>query len=890
MKLYKSGGAIFATESQLLFANGSGTIVGNKAVMYNGGGLYMILSELNTKGYNLYFSENQANVKGGGIHAANSSITIRGEIHLINNVADSGGGISLEKYAKLIGKSGNNNTINLVSNRANHHGGALYVNDRTNPETCAVENHADSSNTECFSKSMFFNFSAGISGANLYGGLLDRCTVYQDLRSGLERAELGHRIIQNASNIDESQLDTVSSDPVRLCFCRDGQPDCSYQPHPIKVNRRKAFSLELVAFDHILRPIRADVDINSTASGKIAGQSINKFCTEVVLQFNLSTHVDSANLTLSIIGPCNVAEISVKNAIIQFICTCPIGFQILGSNNSSCDCICHQVTQIYEKTECNPTTESITRRENFWISYVDHTWSNSSGYVIYPHCPFDYCYAADKSISVNLNLPNGSDAQCDSNRTGILCGSCKPALSVSLGSSKCIFCPNYWPGLLIAITVVFILSGIGLVASLLALNLTVAIGTINAIVFHSNIVAANRSALFPPGVSPASVFISWLNFDFGFDACFFDGMDTYIKTWLQLAFPTYIIILVIVIIQLSYYFNAFGRFIGKKDPVATLATLILLSYTKLLQIIITAFSFATLDYPDGSKKTLWLPDATIEYFSSKHSALFFAATLILLAGLLYTFLLFSWQWFLWCPRKRVKWIGNQKLSSFIEIYFIPYTPKHRYWTGLLLLVRVSVYLVSAFNPSGDPRLTLSATIFIMTSLIIYIATFGVRMYKNRFINAMETLVYFNVITLSIFTWYTIDTDTNQTVVTNVSVGITFIQLMAVILYHTYKHMNQKLFAMIQKTAVCIKIKEWSTPKKQKGINNQEQGPVDEDIHQFHIFLDILDRPANTDDYNIPQNHARPAEPTQSIVEKTKFNVVLASTESCMVGSVATASR
>ena len=74
------------------------------------------------------------------------------------------------------------------------------------------------------------------------------------------------------------------------------------------------------------------------------------------------------------------------------------------------------------------------------------------------------------------------------------------------------------------------------------------IGTLNAIIFYANIVAANKSAFFPSGVSPASVFISRLNFDLGFDACFFDGMDTYIKTWLQLAFPAYIIILVVMII------------------------------------------------------------------------------------------------------------------------------------------------------------------------------------------------------------------------------------------------------------------------------------------------------------------------------------------------------
>lgn len=85
-------------------------------VLHHGGGLHnsITMSELNTKGYNLYFNENQAKGNGGGIHAVNSSITIEGEIHLINNVAENGGAISLERYTKLLGKSDKNDTINLI--------------------------------------------------------------------------------------------------------------------------------------------------------------------------------------------------------------------------------------------------------------------------------------------------------------------------------------------------------------------------------------------------------------------------------------------------------------------------------------------------------------------------------------------------------------------------------------------------------------------------------------------------------------------------------------------------------------------------------------------------------------------------------------------------------
>ena len=250
-----------------------------------------------------------------------------------------------------------------------------------------------------------------------------------------ETNKLGLAYFKNLCNINESQLDTVNSHPVRLCFCRDSQPDCNYQPESIKVNRGKAFSLQLIAYNHISKPVRAAVDIHLSASGIMADQYIDKSCTEVVLQLNLFTHVDTDNLTLSLIGPCNVTGVSTKSTIIKLTCTCPIGFQMSNNNERLCECVCDHVLQSYEKTECNPTTESIIRRENFWISFMNNTLLNSSGYVIYPHCPFDYCYIPNKQISINLNLPNG---QCDSNRMGTLCGTCKPSFSVSLGSSNCL--------------------------------------------------------------------------------------------------------------------------------------------------------------------------------------------------------------------------------------------------------------------------------------------------------------------------------------------------------------------------------------------------------------------------------------------------------------------
>ena len=160
-------------------------------------------------------------------------------------------------------------------------------------------------------------------------------------------------------------------------------------------------------------------------------------------------------------------------------------------------------------------------------------------------------------------------------------------------------------------------------------------------------------------------------------------MDAYGKTWLQLLFPFYLIFLVSVVIVLGRKSQRFARLIGKGNPVAVLATLILLSFDKLFHTVIQAFSFAILDYPNGSRKIVWLPDANINCFQGKHIPLFITALLVLAVCIFYTVLLFSWQWLLRCQGKMcLRWIRNQKLQLFLKSYHAPYNVPLDIITGL----------------------------------------------------------------------------------------------------------------------------------------------------------------------------------------------------------------
>ena len=73
------------------------------------------------------------------------------------------------------------------------------------------------------------------------------------------------------------------------------------------------------------------------------------------------------------------------------------------------------------------------------------------------------------------------------------------------------------------------------------------------------------------------------------------------KALLQLAFPAYVIILVIIVIVASECSSKFAKIVGKGNPVAVLATLILLSYAKFFNAIITSISLLYLQPAHGSR-------------------------------------------------------------------------------------------------------------------------------------------------------------------------------------------------------------------------------------------------------------------------------------------------
>ena len=792
-----NGGGILAAASKIFFVGQA--FFKNNAASDTGGGIYLYQTELKLQG-NISFEWNTANRRGGGMHAIGSSISLTlhhiehtsSKCYFLFNTAEMGGGICLEVSSKLYVMSQKKYQLYFINNTADY-GGAIFVDDETNTGTCTSSPNqtvTEASESECFFQVVtvssrrtiiedivsFSSNSARYSGSFLYGGLLDRCTVNIFGKRNIKYSEQ----VGSISGI----CNYTSSAPVRICFCDvHDNLNCMHQPQPMQTVKGQNFSIILTAVDQVNHTVKATIHSHLSATTSRLGkgqrvQVVTSTCTN--LTFKAYSKKDKEKLTLYAEGPCKYIGISKSYIEIDFIpCNCPIGFQTNSDlETDTCDCICDSSLYPYI-TKCDVSTQSLIRNGNSWINVVNST--NKTTFLIYPYCPFDYCFSATQTVYLNLNIPNGANAQCAFNRSEKLCGTCKPGLSLSLGSSHCLTCPAYWPALFSVIVLVCIIAGMALVIVILMLNLTVATGTLNGLIFYANIIFANNSILMPfQKPNFCTVFIHWLNLEFGLDVCFIQGLNAYTKTWIHLAFPIYVMLLVIVIILISRISRRFANIIGRRNPVATLATLLLLSYAKLLQSIIAVFSFASLHYPDHTE-IVWLQDASVEYLTGKHIPLFIVAVIIMVFGIAYTVLLIAWQWLLpLSDRKMFHWVKNTKLTSFMDAHHAPYHSKSRYWTGLLLLVRVILYLSSALNLSKAPKVNL-VSLIVVISFLLTLATFQI--YKKILLNVLEVASYYNIIIFSVTTLYLLDTNRNHNAVAYTSVSISFTIFIIVIAYH-----------------------------------------------------------------------------------------------------------
>ena len=681
---------------------------------------------------------NNSGTQGGAISAYNSILYFNNTaIAFVKNIADNGGAVSLKEGSML--RLHNNSTLNFYGNQANYYGGGMYVEERDLwSQDLFLKCFAETS-AQQYNRIIFMENTAKHGGMSLFGGWIDTC----------EQTKLLPFFSFPANNSKSNNYTDVSSYPSRVCSCTNSMPNTHKTMIKREIFPGQTFELQVVAvgqrFGVVPAVIKAEAEHNMIIDDLQLLQDVEISCTPV--KYTIRSQNREERLRLTIDKRCTSSflpqqkwlkqifpELAQLNILI-LLKNCSLGFVFDSKENS---CICHPALLQWGIT-CNITSQTVNRKAHQWISSMHNT-----NILIHEHCPLDYCRAED--IFLNLTNP---DIQCAYSRSGTLCGICSQGLTQVLGTPNCKVCSNAW----LTLIVLFALSGIALVVLLMVLNLTVAIGTINGLIFYANIIRVNTAVFFPRETANTfpSWFIAWINLDFGIETCFYNGLDAYVKTWLQFLFPMYIWFMVIVIIVSSRYFITPGKEAGN-NAVQVLATLFLLSFAKLLRVAITIFHATGIHNSNGNMIMVWSYDGTIDYLGKKHIPLFVAAMIVVTVLVLpYMLILLNIRWLqAYSHYQPLFWIN--KFKPLLDAYIGPYKDKHRYWTGFLLLLRIILFVVFSANISGNPSINLLAVIISATFILTYLA--HVRgVYKQWPLNLLEYSFLFNLIILATITLY-----------------------------------------------------------------------------------------------------------------------------------------
>ena len=241
------------------------------------------------------------------------------------------------------------------------------------------------------------------------------------------------------------------------------------------------------------------------------------------------------------------------------------------------------------------------------------------------------------------------------------------------------------------------------------------------------------------------------------------------------------------------------------NSVQVLATLFLLSYTKLLRTTITALMPATLYvFTDNGEpivsqtQVVWAFDGNLPYGRVPHIFLLvFAFLVLILLWLRFTIILLFIQ-----PLRRRSDYWCFRLINKLKPLFDAYTGSlnnvNQFWVGLLLLARFVLLLTFTLTYSSDPHksiLALVLTILLLFTVLSYTGQlydkptkFSVHCLPEKvsFRSILEISCLFNLALVGGTFLYLDDKNVNaRAVVAYASVIFAFLQFIGIVTYHSY---------------------------------------------------------------------------------------------------------
>ena len=863
-------------KAELLLNNVS---IVNNSISY---GVMTFIGPVNVTVFDCYFGGNQAFLTGG-IRLVNANLIFKGKTTFFKNKGSSGGAIHMSRDSKLLLEK--NSNVSFIQNKA-YFGGAIFVDQYSTTEI--LDDVLGNAAPSCFYQLSYVveqehypvvhlnDNSADFSGDHIFGAALkDRCTVIPDSNV------TSYFVFQNIFEIETQSPSDVSSIPTRVCLCEGNEPQCANEDYififkDVIPGENFTLSAMVVGFDFggvpgtvyasEFQQVGMPINDFRLGKGENAQQAISaRNCTDLKYSVYSSSN-SSASFFLStssvtaatqgfsffLFSPEEInksiqtyqdldyirANLLYSPVFIELnVLPCPKGFML---DADLCDCD-SELKAFATRCVVENGTGVLYRSGTNWIS------ESNGELFLYRFCPFSYCNRIETEAL--------SNTQCALNHSGVLCGGCPPGLSLAIGSSRCLDCPDN-KGIPLAFFILFFVMGLIHVSYIKIFDFTVTKGTYNGFIFYANMIWINQEIFFPhinkqinPNLhtffSVMRVLTAWMNHDFGIETCFIYGLDAYSKVWLQFLYPFYLYGIAILIIIVCNYSTKVTKIFGN-NSVAVLSSLFLLGYVKLIRVLYAVFSFAHLNqYQSQNLKAVWLVDGNLSYFDIRHLVLLLFSIIVALLMLILTISLL----FISCLHKLP--FSVSKLNPFFDSLVGNLKNKHRYWIGLTLMVRIfAAGLAVGFQAT--------VVVSILVVLTAWLSALSLHVYKKIHLSLLDFVYISNVLVVSVCF---LSTDDIITRVIYISISVLVANIISfIMLLHHVLPLTKKLY-----NTLCLRkqTESASTDSTEHSVSVRNISTVSEvEISQRDDHTSVIE----------PENHF-PSQPRKLDVSRLREELV-----------------
>ena len=724
------------------------------------------------------------NNRGSALQLTRSIVTIDGDVSFSQN---RGSAIILldTSYIVLL----RNSKLSFIGNIAKDAGGAILVDLASSATDTSVINdcflwfgdlntlcryHGTCQDPNQLNATLVFDNNQAPLGGTIYGSRLSTCpwAVYPNGTippSGIAILEQFPTVTFNPS---PNNTAVISTDPFVLIIENSSEPILAVPGRPV--------NLSVIAVDLFNQSVPTAI---TSSQREYARLGLSGFWFLSGLNPNPSVQATFFGEPESQINTTiNVVDSFASKTLQITLQDCTFGF-VLTDNK---ECACNQ--DLPSVVDCSQETYQIQVPPSFWLG------NSPTGGIAYASCVFDYCDVGTKTIS-----DGDIDSQCQSgfNLAGLMCAACQPNTSVVFGSSACRTCSNDW----LALIILFAVIGILLVIAISFLGFSISEGYLNSLLFYCNVTSFYAS-FFAPNMSIGFILVRFVNLSLGFELCFYDGMDTLGKVGIQLLFPAYLFLIMIVIIILATLSSKISN--AGFSAAKTFSTLLLLCYTSVGETCVRILGLQTLSGTNGTYYG-WYTDPTVQYGNGFHGFLVFVAVALILLYIL------PFSIALLLPPLILRTKLSIMLKPLLDAFWNPFKPTFRFWLGFRAILRIIPFFFAVFTPY--PTNCFLLIVFLMALLILHERC---QPFEGKWQNILDELFMTNLLLLSAgAVFFGLTTPNSDTHIAFVSILLilTYFAFLVIITVHInirFPVIREKIMHLVQKLKEKLQKKDENT--------------------------------------------------------------------------------